>query len=238
MSLQEILNGKLLYTLVICGLLTVGLICIFFYRRGKKRALELGVDEKRFQAAMRSSVMVSIVPSIAVIIGLFSLAPVMGVPWPWFRLSVVGSISYELMAAGMAATSAGYSSLASFWETNDASVLGAIMFVMSVAIMTGMVCNLFLTEKIHTSMTSYRKKGSGWSALVSTCFMLGLLCVFLPLNMLKGTVACLTVITSAAVTILLTKLSERGAKWLSDYVLSAALIVGCVSSVFWSGLFG
>lgn len=238
MSLQKILNGKLLYVLVIIGLLTVGCICVFFYRRGKKRALELGVDEQRFKSAMRSSIMVSIVPSIAVIIGLFSLAPVMGVPWPWFRLSVVGSVSYELMAAGMAATSAGYSSLAAFWEADDANVLGAVMFVMSIAIMTGMVCNLFLTEKIHTSMTTYRKKGSGWSALVSACFMLGLLCVFLPLNMLKGTVACLTVITSAAVTVILSKIAGMGAKWLSDYVLSAALIAGCVSSVFWSSLFG
>ena len=133
MSLSAILNSPLLYALVGGGILIVLAIAAVFFLRGRKRALELGVSKEDFNSAMRGCVAFSIVPSIAVIIGLFSLAPLLGAPWPWFRLSVVGSLQYELMAADLAATGAGYESLAAFSAADDPSALGTIMFVMSIS---------------------------------------------------------------------------------------------------------
>ncbi|MEG2929898.1 MAG: DUF5058 family protein, partial [Oscillospiraceae bacterium] len=165
MDLNSILNGGLLYSLVAAGIAFVFCLCLFFYARAKKRAIEIGVDKKEFSAAMRGAMIFSIVPSIAVIIGLFSLAPVLGVPWPWFRLSVVGSLSYELMAADMSATSVGYESLAAFGESGNIDALGIIMFVMTVSIMAGMVCNIFFTKKIQTKTATYGNKNGAWGAL-------------------------------------------------------------------------
>lgn len=80
MSLSQIVNSPLLYALVAGGILIVLCICAFFFIRGRKRALELGVSKETFNSAMRGCVIFSIVPSIAVIIGLFSLAPPAGHP--------------------------------------------------------------------------------------------------------------------------------------------------------------
>ena len=71
MSLSAILNSPLLYALVGGGILIVLVIATIFFLRGRKRALELGVSKEDFNSAMRGCVAFSIVPSIAVIIGLF-----------------------------------------------------------------------------------------------------------------------------------------------------------------------
>lgn len=236
MTLNEIANSTLLYVLVAAGICVVLVICAIFFIRGRKRALELGVSKEAFNSAMRGSVIFSIVPSIAVIIGLFSLAPLLGTPWPWFRLSVVGSLSYELMAADLAATGVGYESLADFSASQDPSAFGCIMFVMSISIMFGMVCNLFITKKICQTSNSFTSKGGAFGALAISCFTLAMMCTFLPAQMVTGTVPLLTAVFSAVLTIVLSKLAAaKQIKWLPDFIMSFALIGGMVFAVVISG---
>ena len=78
MSLSAILNSPLLYALVGGGILIVLAIAAVFFLRGRKRALELGVSKEDFNSAMRGCVAFSIVPSIAVIIGLVLPGPSAG----------------------------------------------------------------------------------------------------------------------------------------------------------------
>lgn len=108
MEIMDVLSSKLLYILVILGLVFIFSICVFFFRRAVKRAKELGIENDKIKSVVRSSQIFSIVPSISIIIGLITLSPILGVPWPWFRLSVVGSLPYELMAADLAVKGAGY----------------------------------------------------------------------------------------------------------------------------------
>ena len=64
----------------------------------------------------------------------------------WYRLSVVGSVSYELMAADMVADGMGYGSVGEMAAQADYSVFGAVMFVMSICILAGILVNLFAVE--------------------------------------------------------------------------------------------
>ena len=111
MSLSAIMNSTTLYIAVIVGLLLIFLLCAVMLKMAWGRCIELGISREKVKDVIKSSVIFSIVPSLSIVIGLFSLAAVLGVPWPWFRLSVVGSVSYELMAADMVATGAGYESI-------------------------------------------------------------------------------------------------------------------------------
>lgn len=237
MGLSEILNGTLLYTLVACGIAIILSIAIFFYIRARKRVLELGISKEEFNSTMRGAAVFSIVPSIAVVIGLFSLAPLLGAPWPWFRLSVVGSLQYELMAADLAAKGVGFESLSAFSQSGDISPFGTIMFVMSISIMAGMVCNIFLTKKICKTSNSFTAKSGAWGALAISCFLTSMMCTFLPAQLVGGIIPLLTVAVSAVVTILMTYLSlKKGLKWLGDYVMSFALIIGMASAVVFTNI--
>ena len=217
MSLSAILNSPLLYALVGGGILIVLVIATIFFLRGRKRALELGVSKEDFNSAMRGCVAFSIVPSIAVIIGLFSLAPLLGAPWPWFRLSVVGSLQYELMAAAQ----------------------GTIMFVMSISIMAGMVCNIFLTKRICMTANSLTAKGGAWGALAISCFTMAMMCTFSSVQLISGLIPVLVFAVSAVITIGLSKLAAaKKIGWLNDYIMSVALIVGMASAVLFTNILG
>ena len=239
MSLNAILNSPLLYALVGGGIAIVLVIALIFFVRGRKRALELGISKAEFNSAMRGCVVFSIVPPIAVIIGLFSLAPLLGAPWPWFRLSVVGSLQYELMAADLAATGAGYESLAAFSASDDPSALGTIMFVMSISIMAGMVCNIFLTKRICKTANSLTAKGGAWGALAISCFTMAMMCTFGAVQLVSGLIPVLVFIVSAVITIGLSYAAvKKNIRWLNDYIMSIALIIGMASAVLFTNILG
>ena len=237
MSLSAIMNSRLLYILVAGGLGLIFLLCAVMLKMAWGRCLELGISKQKIKDVIKSSVLFSIVPSISIVIGLFSLAAVLGVPWPWFRLSVVGSVSYELMAADMAATGAGYGSIGALAAADNGSIAGAIMFVMSIGIMFGIVTCTIFGKKIQTSMASFREKNGAWGALATGCFTLAMLVVFLPVQVFKGPVFTLTLITSALITLAHNIIIKKtGWTWLSNFVLADSLVLAMVASVFFDSL--
>ena len=237
MSLSAIMNSTTLYIAVIVGLLLIFLLCAVMLKMAWGRCIELGISREKVKDVIKSSVIFSIVPSLSIVIGLFSLAAVLGVPWPWFRLSVVGSVSYELMAADMVATGAGYESIGALAAANDPSKVGAIMFVMSISIIFGIITCTIFGKKIQTSMASFREKNGAWGALATGCFTLAMMVVFLPVQIFKGPVYLLTMAVSALVTFLHGVIIKKtGWTWLSNFVLADSLVLAMIASVFFSNL--
>src|SRR5699024_1078611 len=199
MTVKDILGGAPLYIAVIIGLLFIILLAYLFFRKAYQRAIELGFEKALLRKVIKSSIIFTIIPSIAIVIALFSLASVLGIPWSWFRLSVVGSLAYELMAAEMSVTGAGYSSLGDFLQSGDVTALSTIMFVMSFSIIGGLIFNLIIGKKLHLSLQNYREKNNEWGSLAMSYFMLGLAAVFLPLQVFEGPVFLATLLSSAFV---------------------------------------
>lgn len=233
MKIMDVLNSKLLYVLVFIALATIFGMCVFFFMRARKRAKELGVSDEKIKSVIRSSIIFSIVPSISIIIGLITLAPILGVPWPWFRLSVVGSLPYEITAADQAVKAAGFSSLDNFLSTGTADVVGAILFVMSIAIMGGMIFNIFVLKKMHVGVVKAGEKDTPVIDLLLSVLVVGMMSVFVPAQFVISKVHACTLIISAVTTMLLSWIAKKyNVKWLGDFIMSFALIIGMVSAVF------
>ena len=158
MGYFDVANSPLLYVLVTAGVLYIVGLSAVFLRKSWRRCLELGISKEKLSAVARSSAVFTIVPSVSIVIGLFTLSTVLGIPWPWYRLSVVGSVSYELMAADMVADGMGYGSVGEMAAQADHTVFGAVMFVMSICILAGIIINIFAVEKIQTGMSTLKKK--------------------------------------------------------------------------------
>ncbi len=237
MDVFDVLNSKILFIIVGIGILMFTLICVFFFRRAVKRAKEMGIAEDKIKSTIKSSVIFSIVPSISVIIGLITLVPILGVPWPWFRLSVVGSLSYELISADLAVKGVGYEDLSAFTTSGDINAIGIIMFVMSICIMTGMVINIFFLEPYHKKIASGEgTKESPFRDLALSVLIIGMMSVFLTGQLFNSRVHAAVAIISAFVTVLLSWMSKKfNQKWLGDFVMSFALIIGMAAAVFLVG---
>ncbi len=237
MSYFDIFNGRLLYIMVIAAIVYMLGYCFITYRTTYNHAVELGFTKEKLKEITSSSIVFSIVPSLSIVIGLFSLSAVLGVPWAWFRLSVVGAVTYELMAADMVATGAGFESIGALAASGDGSLVPAIMFVMSGCICTGIICTLFFNKRF-TKAISKANDSSPLGALIVSSLMLAL-AVNLPIQFSKGAVYIATMATSALVALVCRKLSAAlHAKWIRDFEMAFCLILGMASSLVWLQVFG
>ena len=121
-----------------------------YIRRALKRAGELGIAKDRLRHAVRVAALTSIVPSIAIVVALLTLAPVLGLPFSWARLSIIGSLSYELMAAEIGAAASG--------AALGGAGYGAGSFLTSVCVMTVGASRSSASSGTKTGWTAPSKK--------------------------------------------------------------------------------
>jgi hypothetical protein len=237
MSYLDVANSSLLYVLVALGILYVLFLSVLFLLKAWKQSIALGITKEQLNGVVTSSVLFTIVPSLAVVVGLFSLATALGLPWPWYRLSVVGSVVYELMAADMAASGLGFGSLGELVKAGDPASFGTIMYVMSFCALGGLIVLFFAGGKIRKGMIKLGEKNKEWGVLATNCFFLALMTVFLPVMLQAGKVYLLTLATSALVTLVQGFLIKKfNFKWLQNFVLANTLIIAMASSVLWTNL--
>ena len=233
----EMSSSPLLYGLVMAGLGFVALLCVVFYRKTYNRALELGFSKETLKAINKSTISLTIVPSISIVIGLITLSTVIGTPWAWFRLSVVGAVTYELIAAQMATAALGFTEMTAAMAS-DGATFGAVMFVMSMGIIAGIVINAFIGKKLTTSMASAGGKKGGFGPIMNGCFMLALMGVLLPFQAFNGLVYIMVMLTSMFITLAIGVIMQKtGWKWLGEFSMAFALIFGMASALLWTAIF-
>lgn len=233
MGFREIAESNLLYILVGVSLAIIVGIIIFYTVISYKESLKLGITKKELNKVIKSSMIFSIVPSLAIVTGLVTLVAVIGIPYGWFRLSVVGSLAYELMASNMALSALGLDIASANGEA-----FGTMMWAMCLPITLTIILNLILVKPIHMKTATTIGGDQKWQALSQTCFMTALLCA-LVVPMFGTIVSAMTFITSAACGIVIILVSKKtGAEWLGEFTLAISLIVAMASSLLWTNIFG
>lgn len=234
MSFYEVANSTLLYICVAVGILYVLGLAVIYLRKSWIRGLEVGIAKEELINIIKSSAYFAIVPSLAIVIGLFSLIAMLGVPWPWFRLSVIGSVAYEIMAADAVLKSTGAE-----LTTAGADTFVLIMYVMSICILGGVTTAIFISKKIQNGSMNMKEKDERWGALGNSTFMLSILVVLLIPMLLTGGVTLMTWLTSFFVTLIMgTLIKKFNLTWLSNFVLALSLLIAMISSVLWTNILG
>ena len=234
MSYQEVSESSLLYVLVIVSLLIIAAICVYYLLLCMRKAKEMGISKQKVNEIIKSTAIFSIVPSIAIAIGLVTLVIVIGIPYAWFRLSVIGSVSYELMASNMA-----LSALKLDLANADADAFGLIMWVMCVPITSTVLANIFVCKPMHLGTMRVGSGDKKWGALPQTTFMTALLVVLIVPMIFGGLVGLLTFVTSALIAVVVSMLAKKtGAKWMNDFILAICLIGAMGMSIVYTNLLG
>lgn len=173
--MQFDVNSPLLYIIVGAVLATVAAQSIVFLIRAVKRARELGLGD-RVKKTVLSSAVFSIVPAISILLGVIVLERFLGLPIPWFRLSILGSLTYEQTAALAAAQALG----ADVAQTvTDPKVFTTILWVMSVGIIPGIFLVLFALKRIQNGIVKIKSKDSKWSTILMSALFVGMISCFL-----------------------------------------------------------
>ena len=152
-------NSGTFYLIVALILGFVVAMCVIFLVKSYKAGIKLGMDEKVLKQIITSSATFTLLPSISILLGVVALSGTLGVPFSWLRLSVIGSLQYELNVAEIAATGAGLTGLKI--DELNVGVFVTIALVMTAGIVGGIVCCLFLLRKYLAKVSAKPKKTEG-----------------------------------------------------------------------------
>lgn len=236
-SMKEIISSPLLLTLIIIGLLYIVGFSIVYLKKAYTHCLELGISKEDVMTVIKSSLVFSIVPSLSIVVGLFALISVLGTVWSWWRLSVIGSLSYESLISSSVASTLGFATNAEMLDNATGRQFGVVMILMSIGMLSGFAILLPFGKKM--SMSVNKTEGtSNWKYVLSGVFMLCLFAVYIPVLLIGDTVQAAVMITGLVIAVVLGIIASKpGLKWLNDFIMAFSMIGGMISSIFWCKLF-
>ena len=233
-------NSPVLFIMVGIIIALVLLQSVFFLVKALKRAKELGIDRRKIKKTVLSTSIFTIAPAVAIVIGVITLSKSLGIALPWLRLSVVGSLSYETVAAANALSPMGVA-LGSTTSLT-ASQFVTITFVMTISIMAGIWLVPVLGKKIQGGMINMENRDKKWSDIFSNALFMGMISAFVGYVFcdvstvvtgdMSGLIPVLVMIVSALIMAVCGLLMKKlGWKWINDYALPISLVLSMASAI-------
>ncbi len=255
-------NHPILFLLVGIIIAVVLAQSVYFLIKSVCRAKQMGMDMAKIRKTIITASIFTIAPAVSIVIAVISLSQSLGIALPWLRLSVVGSLSYEAIAAANAASGMGMK-LSDLVGNMSVEAYLTIAIVMTLSIMVGIWLVPVLGKRIQSGLVSFEKKDAKWSELLQNALFIGMISafvgyVFCDLSRLwtseggvyvnsagesfsatSGLIPVIVMVVSALVMAacgLLMKALKW--KWLNDYALPISMVLGMASAIPVTALLG
>lgn len=242
-------NSLPMYLIAILIVLAVLCQAFLFLKKAWKHGKDIGMDPALMKKAAVSSATFSFVPSIGILIGVLALAPALGVPVPWIRLSVIGALHYEGSTANNLAKGIGIGELPSSKMTGG--ILASIVLGMTVCILSGAVFTLFFFKRYQKRITRSAKGDPKLADVLTTGMFIGMIAAYLgdAVSYLRSVkvsgqirkpniLPLIAFFTAMAAMVFFHYLMEhKHVKWLENYALSFSMIIGMACAVIGQFIF-
>jgi hypothetical protein len=238
--LEFSVNSPILF--ILAGIVIAAVLAqsVFFLVKALKRGKEIGMSRARMKQVAVTAAIFTIAPAVAIVIGVMTLAKDLGVPLPWLRLSVIGSLSYETIAATNAENAMG---LTFGTVTNlTANQYVTIVIVMTVSILVGVWLCPIVAKKVLGGMINLEKRDKKWSEIFSNAMFIGMIAAFLGFifcdvsGVFQGSTAglipvCVMIVSALVMCLAGIAVKKLKYRWISDYALPASLVIGMLSAI-------
>ncbi len=233
-------NHPILFLIVGIIILFVLVQSVFFLVKALKRAKEIGMDQKKLKRIIISAAIFTIAPAVAIVVSVIALSKDLGIALPWLRLSVVGSMSYETIAASNALSGMGleFGKVVNLTATQFVT----IAFVMTLSIMVGIWLVPVLCKKMKTGLVNMKKKDAKWLDIFQSAMFIGMISAFVGFvfcdfsGVFSGDTSglipvCVMAISAITMIIAGVLMKITKARWINDYALPISLIAGMASAI-------
>lgn len=233
-------NSPVLF--VIAGAIIAAVLAqsVYFLIKAWKRGLAIGMEKAKLKRIARTAAVFTIAPAVAIVISVITLAKDLGVPLPWLRLSVVGSLSYETLAASNAESAMGlvFGQVTALTAQQHVT----IAWVMTISIMVGIWLVPLVGKKLQTGMVTMENRDKKWGDIFSASMFIGMISAFLGYvfcdfasvfsGNMAGLIPPLVMLVSALVMALAGVIVKKYKwRWVGDYALPISLIAGMASAI-------
>ena len=216
---------------------------VYFLVKALRRSKEIGMDQEKIKKTIRTAAVFTVAPAVSIVISVIALSKSLGLPLPWLRLSVVGSLSYEAIAAENAVSAMGLS-LGKITSLTAQQFVN-ITLVMTISILVGIWLVPLIGKKLLGGMSKLEAKDAKWSEIFQNAMFIGMIAAFLgfvfcdvgmlwaPVEGVKATTGLVPVAVMgvAALVMVCLGLAMKKWKWLGDYALPISLIAGMAAAI-------
>ena len=252
-------NHPLLF--IMAGILVAVVLAqsVYFLVKAYRHSKALGMDQQKIKKTIISAAVFTIAPAVAIVISVITLSRKLGLPLPWLRLSVVGSMSYETVAANNALSAIGQS-LGSA-DAMTAQQYVNVLLVMTISIMLGIWLVPVIGKKLQSGMTKLSNRDAKWADTFQSALFIGKISAFLgfvfcdvsrlwdpasrvvtqTVDGVKQTVdvsatsglipVCVMAVSALIMVICGLLMRKPKLKWLSEYALPISLILGMAAAI-------
>ena len=233
-------NHPVLYLLAGILIAVVLAQSVFFLIKALRRSKEIGMDQAKIKKTIKTAALFTIAPAVSIVISVITLSKSLGIPLPWLRLSVVGSLSYEAIAASNAVSAMGL-------ELGKISALTAqqyvnIALVMTLSIMVGIWLVPVIGKKLLRGMTVLENRDAKWADIFQNAMFIGMISAFLGYVFCDfGTIfhgdpsglipVCVMIVSAVIMALCGLIMKKTGWHWVGDYALPMSLILGMASAI-------
>lgn len=182
----------------------------------------VGLTKQDCKEAMRAGAICTIGPGISMFTVMVAFMSLIGGPFAWLRLSIIGTITTEMLGATAGATAMGVDLAGPAY--------GIEAFTCSVWVITlntwgFFIVNLLFAHKMESVKVAMEKHDIRMFNIVGGCLMTGCIAMFLAQQVVGGTPKLAAAI-AGFVSMTLLGFATRKHPRLSEYTLGIALIIG------------
>ena len=170
-------NHPILFVLVGIVIAVVLAQSVYFLIKSYRRAKAIGMDMSKIKKTILTAALFTIAPAISIVITIIALSNSLGIALPWLRLSVVGSLSYETIAAANAASGMGVT-LSDLAKGMTASQYVTIIIVMTMSIMVGIWLVPVVAKRMQRGLVKFEQKDKKWSDILQNSLFIGMISAF------------------------------------------------------------
>jgi len=237
-------NHPLLFVMVGILVATVLGQSVYFLLKALRRSRQIGMDQAKIRKTIKTAAVFTIAPAVSIVISVITLSKSLGLPLPWLRLSVVGSLSYEAIAASNAVSAMGLT-LGKI-DSLTAQQFVNITLVMTISIMMGIWLVPAIGRKLLGGMSSLENRDKKWAEIFQNAMFIGMIAAFLGFvfcdfsrlwipgdySPTSGLIPVCVLVVAAVVMVVCGLLMKKPKfAWLGDYALPISLILGMASAI-------
>lgn len=237
-------NHPLLFLMALFLIAVVLAQSVYFLVKALRRSRQIGMDQTKIRKTIKTAAIFTIAPAVSIVISVIALSKSLGIPLPWLRLSVVGSLSYEAIAAENAVSAMGLT-LGKI-ESLSAQQFVNITLVMTISIMMGIWLVPVIGKKLLGGMSSLENRDKKWADIFQNAMFIGMIAAFLGFvfcdfsrlwtpgdySPTSGLVPVAVMAVAAVIMVACGLLMKKPRfAWLGDYALPISLLLGMAAAI-------
>lgn len=227
----EVANNPVLWALVIPTVLVVMFQAYTFMKQSIAAGPNVGLSDSDLKTAVRVGAISAIGPGLSMFTIMIALMSILGGPMAWLRLSIIGTITTEMLSATAGADAMGVAL--------GGPDYGVLAFANSVWVITlntwgFFVFNLLFAHKFEKVKDIVGKRDMNLFNYVGTCVMIGAIGMFTAGQMVAGKGTAIAAVASAVSMLILIQIANKVPK-LKEFNLGISMLIGMFVAQFIMG---